>query len=256
MVVLKPLKVHLEGLPTEVSQRTFHVPDFPMDSSRGSHPIVMEDIIYIDQSDFRSVDDDNYYGLAPSKLVGLKYGFRIRCNRVEYNPNDSKEPIALFCHVLKPDEDLNEKHKGTIQWVSAISAIPCEVRLYHHLFITEEPNDANWEKELNPESEVIMSQALIDPSLINYYHSQLVSNTISHFQFERIGFFVLDKDTNLQNNHFVFNLTISLKDSKPIDPNANTNTSTANKSRKEEQMKLLAEKQVSHPFIITNLVSY
>lgn len=57
-----------------------------------------------------------------------------------------------------------------------------------------------------------------------------------HYQFERLGFFVVDKDSNINDKKLVFNMTVNLRDSKPKDEN------NANRSRKEEQDKQLADK--------------
>ena len=88
-----------------------------------------------------------------------------------------------------------------------------------------------WEQELNPESEIVKANALVDPSIMRL--APLIPfETI--VQFERLGFFVLDKDTT--NDKLVFNLTVSLKDSKP------KVEGVGNRSRKDEQAKQLAEK--------------
>lgn len=54
------------------------VPDYPFDPSRGSHSVTLEEEIFIDRSDFRMLDSDDYFGLAPNKVVALKYACRIR----------------------------------------------------------------------------------------------------------------------------------------------------------------------------------
>lgn len=139
---------------------------------------------------------------------------RIKCDEVECDAEGS--PILLRCSYVP---DANIKVKGTIQWVPAQSAVSVEVRMYSYLFTVEEPTDENWEKELNPESEVVIPTALVDPSIVSYYKVFPDSNNVvpatspTHFQFERLGFFALDKDTTA--SKLVFNLTVSLKDSKP-----------------------------------------
>lgn len=150
----------------------------------------------------------------------------MRCDRVDVD--DSGEPTVIYCTVL-PD-DGGEKPKGVIQWVPA-NCITVEVRYYNLLFTIEEPTDAGWETELNPESEIVYKNAKIVPAIIN---RQLAAE--DQFQFERIGFFTLDKDSDFNTNQLVFNLTVNLKDSKPKVAGA------PNKSRKEEQDKQLAEK--------------
>ena len=119
--------------------------------------------------------------------MSLKYAFSIRCDEVILDKNGI--PESLKCSVLSSEED---KPKGSIQWVPAkgTPAVEVEVRMYNHLFTVEEPTDDGWESELNPTSEVIYPSALIDPSILKYYHIPE-----QHLQLERIGFFVTDKDS-------------------------------------------------------------
>lgn len=98
----------------------------------------------------------------------------------------------------------------------------------------EEPTDLGWEEELNPESEVTLPNALVDASFITDFKP----TNEQHYQFERLGFYVVDKDTDSVTGKYVFNLCVTLKDSKPKPAGA------PNKSRKEEQAKQLAEKMV------------
>lgn len=65
MVVLRPLKmvINTNGLPLATS---YPVPNFPHDPSRGSHTIPISEVVYIDSSDFRVVDDD-----VSSKLYAI-----------------------------------------------------------------------------------------------------------------------------------------------------------------------------------------
>lgn len=122
MAVLDPIKVVLDNLPPDMT--TLEVPDFPFDPSRGAHKITIEKVVYIDRSDFRLVDDPDYFGLAPNKSVSLKYAFSIKC--VSYELDDHGKVVTLKCSV-----DLNpaDKPKGSIQWVPASTAITFEVLL-------------------------------------------------------------------------------------------------------------------------------
>jgi glutaminyl-tRNA synthetase len=202
MAVLQPLKLVISGRDLAGDAANITVPDFPFDPTRGSHVLRIENEVYIDRSDFRLEDSEDYFGLAPGKVVGLKYAFRVRCESVE--TNGSGAPVLLRCVAL-PDSDLAEdKPKGSIQWVPASTAVPIEVRIYNPLFTVEEPTDEGWEAELNPESEVVMSGALADPSIRNW---KPVPE--KHFQFERIGFFVIDRDTTA--DRLVANMTVNLK---------------------------------------------
>jgi len=120
--------------------------------------------------------------------------------------------------------------------------VPIEARLYSHLFSCEDPPDDDWESALNPDSEVVKTNALMDPSIFKWD-----PQPESHYQFERLGFFVLDRyspiampsiseATTTSVTKMVFNLTVPLKDSKPKEAGA------PSKSRKEEQAKQLADK--------------
>jgi glutaminyl-tRNA synthetase len=143
MAVLKPLKVILSNRP-QINK--FSVPDFPFDPSKGSHDVIIEDIIFIDCQDFRCEDSPNYFGLAPGKIVGLKYAFVIRCDKYDCDSNGTQfeingtssiinfyhvlflgNPIVLYCTALP---DTEEKPKSSIQWVAESSSVTVEVQSF------------------------------------------------------------------------------------------------------------------------------
>lgn len=255
MGILQPVVLHLTNW-TEVTglavdaAKILNVPNFPFDASRGTHEVPFTHEVYIDRSDIRLVDSDDFYGFAPNKTVALKYtGYRVHVERIEVDEatNTVKEVFAI---LLKEDEHPEWKAKTTVQWVSVAQAVPVEVRMYNHLFVTEEPNDATWEQELNPASEIVMKDAKVDPSIWSTLFSGAIDpvegEALRHVQFERIGFFVVDKDTNVADKKVVMNLTVNLKDSKPVSETTSDATASgepANKSRKEEQARQLAEKK-------------
>lgn len=260
MGVLSPVVLQLTnwtevtGLSTAES-KVLSVPNFPFDVSRGSHDVPFSASVYIDRSDIRLVDSDDFYGFAPNKTVALKYtGYRVHVDRIE-TAADGVTVEAVVATLLREDDHPEWKAKTTVQWVSATSAVNVEVRMYSHLFLLEEPNDATWEQELNPQSEVVMASAKVDPSIWSTLYPADESaedaqdkGKLRHVQFERIGFFVVDKDTDVSSKSLVLNLTVNLKDSKPTDAAATGGATAAgagdaNKSRKEEQARQLAEKK-------------
>jgi glutaminyl-tRNA synthetase len=97
--------------------------------------------------------------------------------------------------------------KGTIHWVSAAHALPCEVRLYDRLFTQPDPDDVAEDEDftasLNPESLVVLSDSRVEPSV----GSDPVE---TRYQFERQGYFVRDPDST--SAHLVFNRTVTLRD--------------------------------------------
>ena len=98
--------------------------------------------------------------------------------------------------------------QGTIHWVNAATALDAEVRLYDRLFSVENPDDPNntgdYKDYLNPESLKVIEGAKLEPSLAD-------ARLEDRFQFERIGYFTLDKNSTSEKP--VFNRTVSLRDS-------------------------------------------
>jgi glutaminyl-tRNA synthetase len=241
MGILKPLSVEITNfndIPKDKLELS--IPNYPFDATRGSHSLTLEPNIFIDGSDFRREDDPNYYGLAPNKLVNIKYFGRVLCDSFEVN--EKNEVVLLKCSYLPDNVRPEDKPKGTIQWIPKSAAVSVEARLYNNLFTIEEPHDDTWEVELNPESEIVVPNALVDSSFLHYLGPE------QYVQFERIGYFIVDKDTVIDTNDknktkIVLNLTVNLKDSKPkAEGAADGNVSSANRSRKEEQDRQLAEK--------------
>ena len=99
------------------------------------------------------------------------------------------------------------KVKGTIHWVSAKHAVDIEVRLYDRLFNNGNPDIAeegkDFKSNLNPDSLKIIN-AKAEPCVKN-------SKVLEKFQFERQGYFCVDKDS--VEGKLVFNKTVGLKDS-------------------------------------------
>lgn len=220
MAALDPIKVVITNYDEEVAtlkegeSMTYDVQNSPTDASLGSHTVKMTDIIYIDGSDFRLKDSSSYYGLAPNKAVGLKYhGGNLICNEVVQA--DGKI-VELKCQLKSREE--GKKPKSYITWVPK-DGISCEVRVYNHLFAVTEPSD-RWEEELNPKSEIVYSNAMVDSSVRELVDVKNIDKWKSNqaFQFERFGYFVVDTDTKYDfaknEGALIFNRTVSLKEEK------------------------------------------
>jgi len=221
MTVLEPIKVVIGNF-AEVTAAagegglTFDVQNSPTDASLGSHSVTLTETIYMDSDDFRLDEDPNFYRLTPGKPVGIKYhGGNLVCDEVIKN---GKKVTELKCHL-----DISEgrkKPKSYITWVPS-DGLPCEVRVYNHLFTEPEPSD-RWEEELNSESEIVHPNAMIDPSVISLVDKKGLDKWKSNqaLQFERLGYFVLDIDTTFDSTtkegKLVFNRTVSLKEDKAV----------------------------------------
>jgi glutaminyl-tRNA synthetase len=221
MVALDPIKVVICNFAELAANAgdggmTFDVQNSPTDASLGSHTVTLTETMYIDSEDFRLDEDPNFYRLTPGKPVGLKYhGGNLVCNEVI---NDGMTVMELKCHL-----DISEgrpKPKAHITWVPS-DGIVCEVRIYNHLFTEPEPSD-RWDEELNPESEIVHPNAIVDPSVLSLVDKKDVDNWKSNqaLQFERLGYFVVDVDTSFDSTtkegRLVFNRTVSLKEDKAV----------------------------------------
>jgi glutaminyl-tRNA synthetase len=180
----------------------------PEDPSAGTRPVPFSRELYIEQEDFLEEPPKKFYRLAPGREVRLRYAYFIKCVEVVKN-RDTGEIQELRCTYdpatkggYAPD---GRKVQATLHWVSAAHAIPAEVRLYDRLFTVPEPGAAtgNFLDDLNPHSLEILTGCRMEPSLAKARPGDL-------FQFERLGYFCVDKDTTAEN--LVFNRTVTLKD--------------------------------------------
>jgi glutaminyl-tRNA synthetase len=139
--------------------------------------------------------------------VRLRYGYFITCQEVV--KDDSGRVVELRC-TYDPatrggDSPDGRKVQGTIHWVSAPHALPCEVRLYDRLFNIPDPDaDGDFIAALNPDSLRVISGAAIEPSVA-------ADPPMSRYQFERTGYFIADADSTPE--RLVFNRTVTLRDS-------------------------------------------
>lgn len=202
MAVLDPLKVTLVNF-TETQRLS--VPYFPNEPEKGVHEITISSVFYIENSDFRSEASDEFFGLTPGKVVGLKYcPFKVKC--LEVLRNEAGQPTELRCEVV----DSNIKTKGILHWLSTEDAAPAEVRLYNLLFLSENPNSLEkWIDDINPQSLEVKPNALVNRNLLSNLQNE------EKFQFERMGYFVVDKDSTPERP--VFNRTVTLQEGKKKD---------------------------------------
>ena len=210
MAVLNPLKVIIDNFPDDLTEELEAVNN-PEDESKGKRLIPFSKTLFIEQDDFMEDPPGKFFRLAPGREVRLKAAYIIRCESVVKDPKTGN--IAEIHCTYDPltrsgMPDSNRKVKGTLHWVSEKHAVTAEVRLYDRLFTKENPEDNEEEGKtyldyLNPDSLKII-HAKIEPSV----KDAAVSD---NYQFERTGYFSVDKDTTPQN--LVFNRVVPLKDS-------------------------------------------
>jgi glutaminyl-tRNA synthetase len=204
MAVLNPLKVIITNLPDDYTE-TLTAINNPENENEGTHEVPFSNIIYIERDDFMENPPKDYFRLSPGKEVRLRYAYFLKCEEVV--KDNRGNILELRCSIdpaskggKSPD---GRKVKSTIHWVSAKHAVECEVRLYDRLFKSEVPDEAeDFKTEINPDSLKIIT-AYVEP----YIKTAKIEQ---HFQFERIGYFIVDKDSN--DEKLVFNRTVTLKD--------------------------------------------
>jgi glutaminyl-tRNA synthetase len=210
MGVLDPVKVVITNYP-EGQVEELEAVNNPEDASAGTRKVPFSNVIYIDREDFREVPPPKYFRLAPGKEVRLRYGYIIKCESFEKDPQTGNV-TEIHCTYdpqtrggYAPD---GRKVQGTIHWVSAGTSLDAEVRMYDRLFNVPEPGKAEGDKSfldyLNPDSLKVLTGCKLEPSLAGAAAGGL-------YQFERKGFFCVDPDS--KPGKLVFNLTVTLRDS-------------------------------------------
>ena len=206
MAVLNPLKVVIENYPEGETEQLDAINN-PEDQSAGTRKIPFSREIYVERDDFMEEPPKKFFRLYPGNEVRLRYAYFVTCTDVI--KDDNGKVIELRCSYdpesrggQSPD---GRKVRGTLHWVDANSAISAEVRRFEHLFTSEAPGlEEDFLAHINPNSKTVISDAKIEPALAQDGVGQQV-------QFERLGYFCVDRDTSAEN--CVFNEVVALRDS-------------------------------------------
>jgi glutaminyl-tRNA synthetase len=206
--VLDPLKVVIDNYPAGQVEE-MEVINNPEDDSMGSRMIPFSRELYIERDDFMEDPPPKFFRLAPGAEVRLKGAYIIKCVSVVKNPGSGavEEVHCTYDPATRSGEHSSgKKVKGTLHWVSARHAVDAEVRLYDRLFSHEDPagqKDEDYRTFLNSDSLKIIRGCKIEPSLAGV-------EPLDKFQFQRIGYFCADPDS--EPGKPVFNRTVGLKD--------------------------------------------
>ncbi|GMH32257.1 hypothetical protein BSKO_00091 [Bryopsis sp. KO-2023] len=208
MAVLRPLKVVISNLPDdhmeEVSAKVFP------GRTEETYKVPFTKVVYMEATDFKEIDEKNYYGLAPGKSVMLRYAYPITCTSFEKDQDGNV--TQLTCEY---DADFHKSGKkppkGVLNWVGqpkpGKEPMKIEARIFNLLFKSANPNECdNWLDDLNPESKEVINGAMGNPSLLQ-------AKVGDRFQFERLGYFCVDPDSTT--DVLVVNRTVTLRDSFP-----------------------------------------
>jgi glutaminyl-tRNA synthetase len=208
MSVLNPIKLVIDNYP-EGQTEMLEAVNNPEDESMGNRNIPFSRELYIERDDFMENPPKKYFRLAPGQEVRLRYAYFVKCTHVE---KDAQGNVTVVHCTYDPaskggNSPDGRKVKGTIHWVNASTAIEAEVRLYDRLFMQPEPEEVeeghDYKENLNPDSLKVI-KAFCEPYLSN-------AEAGVKYQFERIGYFSVDKDSTKES--LVFNRIVTLKDS-------------------------------------------
>ncbi len=208
MGVLNPLKVIIDNYP-EDGEEFLDAVNNPEDENQGKRKVPFSKELYIEQEDFMENPPRKFFRLGIDREVRLRYAYFVKCTHVEKDADGNI--IEVHCTYdpaskggKSPD---GRKVKGTLHWVSVKHAIKSEVRLYDRLFTDENPQadkEKDFKDSINNDSLKVIENAMLEPHLKN-------AKVGEQLQFERMGYFCVDKDSNT--DKLVFNRTVTLRDS-------------------------------------------
>lgn len=209
MAVLEPVKLIIDNYPVD-KYETVVTENNPEDESRGTRELPFGRELFIERTDFMEDAPKKFFRLTIGGEVRLKGAYIIKCDSVVKDTNGNITEI----HCTYDPESRSgsgsdaskRKVKGTLHWVSVKHAVAVEVRLYDRLFNHEDPagSDDDFKNHLNPNSLSVLNSCMAEPSVVGL-------NVLDTVQFQRQGYFCVDKDS--KPGKIVFNRTVTLKDS-------------------------------------------
>ena len=208
MAVLDPVRVVIDNYP-EGQTETVEIENNPEDETAGTRMVPFSRELYIERDDFMEDAPKKFFRMTLGNEVRLKGAYIVKCESVE---KDAEGNITTIHCTYDADtrsgtgSASKRKVKGTLHWVSAPDAIEAEVRLYDRLFKDPDPaghKDIDFKEFLNENSLKVLTGCKLEPSLKEAKEGD-------RFQFQRLGYFCVDKDS--KPGALVFNRTVGLKD--------------------------------------------
>ncbi len=208
MAVLDPLKIIITNYP-EGKSEMMEADNNPEDPDMGKREIPFSREVYIEKEDFMEDPPKKYFRLSPGNEIRLKHAYYITCTDVI---KDSETGEILEVHCTYDPESRGggtpdgRRVRGTSHWVSAAHAFETDVRLYSHLFKSENPGETtgNFRDDLSESSLEILKECKLEPSLKDAVPGE-------SFQFLRKGYFCADS-VDSKPGLPVFNRTVSMRD--------------------------------------------
>lgn len=209
MAVLNPIKLVIDNYP-EGQTETLTAVNNPENEADGTREVPFSKTLYIERDDFMEDAPKKYFRLTPGKEVRLRYAYYVTCkNCVKDADGNVVEVHCDYDPETRGGQSADgRKVQGTIHWVDAATALNAEVRLYDRLFSVPNPDDpqntGDYKDYLNADSLTVVENAKLEPALAD-------ATLDERYQFERVGYFALDKASTPEKP--VFNRAASLRDS-------------------------------------------
>jgi glutaminyl-tRNA synthetase len=208
MAVLHPIKLVITNYP-EGKEEWLTAENNPEEEVMTFREVPFSKELYIEREDFQEEAHKKFFRLTLGTEVRLKNAYIIKGESVvkdaEGNITEIHCTYDFDSKSGSGTEASNRKVKGVIHWVSIPHAVEAEVRLYDRLFTHENPDgnkEVDFKEYINPESLKVIT-GYVEPSL-------QTAKELDHFQFQRLGYFCVDKDASAEK--LVFNKTVGLRD--------------------------------------------
>ena len=208
MAVLNPVKLVITNYP-DGKEEWLDAENNPEEEVMTYRKVPFSKELYIEREDFQEEANKKFFRLTLGTEVRLKNAYIIKGESVIKDENGNITEIHCTYDTDSRSgsgtEASQRKVKGTIHWVSIPHAIEAEVRVYDRLFTNENPDgnkEIDFKEFINPNSLEIIT-GYVEPSLQS-------AKDLDQFQFQRLGYFCVDKDSSAQK--LVFNKTVGLRD--------------------------------------------
>ena len=208
MAVLDPVKLVITNYP-EGQEEWLEAENNPEEEVMTYRKVPFSKELYIEREDFQEEAHKKFFRLTLGTEVRLKNAYIIKGESVVKDENGNITEIHANYDVDSKSgsgtEASQRKVKGTIHWVSIPHAKEAEVRIYDRLFTNESPDkdkEVDFKEFINPNSLKVIT-GYVEPSLVT-------SKELDHFQFQRLGYFCVDRDSTAEK--LVFNKTVGLRD--------------------------------------------
>jgi glutaminyl-tRNA synthetase len=208
MAVLDPVKLVITNYP-EAQEEWLEAENNPEEAIMTYRKVPFSKELYIEREDFQEEAHKKFFRLTLGTEVRLKNAYIIKGESVIKDENGNIIEIHATYDVDSKSgsgtEASQRKVKGTIHWVSTKHALEAEVRVYDRLFTHENPDgnkEVDFKEYINPNSLKVIT-GYVEPSLQS-------AKELEHFQFQRLGYFCVDRDSTAEK--LVFNKTVGLRD--------------------------------------------